>query len=71
MPVPTRNEVMTSRSASYWLKNALHDAQGRDLLDALRDAEILAAILRREFDAAVASDERAAGPNLGGGRIRY
>lgn len=66
MPKPTRADIMASRGASTWLKNALYDGRERDLYDALRDAETLAAVLRAEYKAAVAGEEAAHGPDLGG-----
>lgn len=51
----TRAQVMRDPAASDWLKAALVDSRRRDVLDALRDAEVLAAVLRGEFDADTSS----------------
>jgi hypothetical protein len=45
MENPTLNEILESNSASYWLKNALTTALNRDILDAAKDAELLAVVL--------------------------
>ncbi len=42
-------QILVAPDASYWLKHALVDASRRDPLDALKDAELLARILRSRF----------------------
>ena len=39
-------KVLESLSASFWIKDALRSALKRDCLDAARDAELLALILK-------------------------
>src|SRR5262245_6158043 len=48
---PKADEVLKDPSASHWLKDALQSAIQRDCLDALRDAEVLTAILRARLPA--------------------
>ncbi len=48
-PAISRAEVMADPAASFWLKGALEKASQRDSLDALRDAETLAKVLRAEY----------------------
>lgn len=45
----TNNErrILESFSASFWLKDAIKTATNRDILDALRDAETLVALLQQ------------------------
>lgn len=43
-------EILESRSASYWLKNAVQTAGARDIVDALRDVEALHAALLEKFN---------------------
>lgn len=50
---PTRQEVLSSPCMSYWLKDRLHDASKRDLLDMLRDVEVLHAVLKHEFNVSI------------------
>jgi hypothetical protein len=38
-------DILTSYSASYWLKDALNSALQRDVVDAARDAKYLASLL--------------------------
>jgi hypothetical protein len=45
MLTPTINEVLNNPCTSYWLKDAIRTAFNRDILDALRDAELLAKLL--------------------------
>ena len=45
--LPTIEEVLRDPSASFWLKAALRSALGRDPVDAVNDAEVLAALLDR------------------------
>lgn len=40
-------QVLESFSASFWLKDAIKTATNRDILDALRDAETLVALLKK------------------------
>jgi len=49
--------VLSSPGTSYWLKLALTSALERDPVDAVRDAEALACLLRVRCDAALASAE--------------
>lgn len=42
-------EVLADPSASYWLRDAIKSAMKRDPLDALRDAETLAEVLRENL----------------------
>ena len=42
---PTPESILASPVASYWLKDALTSALGRDPVDAVMDAELLAAVL--------------------------
>ena len=46
---PTRAGLMADPGVSFWLKGALEKASQRDSLDALRDAEMLARVLRAEY----------------------
>ena len=43
--LPTLESILASPVASYWLKNALATALNRDPVDAVVDAELLAAVL--------------------------
>jgi rhamnogalacturonyl hydrolase YesR len=43
--------ALNDPSASYWLKHTMLDAMKRDPVDSARDADILAAMLRRRADA--------------------
>jgi len=45
--LPTIAEVLQDPAASFWLKDALHSALGRDPVDAANDAEVLAKLLDR------------------------
>lgn len=49
-PPPSPEEILNSRFASYWLKDALGRALDRDPIDALRDAALLQAVLARRAD---------------------
>ena len=53
MDLPNTDElieqILAAPDASYWLKRALVDASQRDPLDALKDAELVARILRSRF----------------------
>jgi hypothetical protein len=53
MNAPTVQELLDSPSVSFWLKDALRKAVNRDCVDAARDAELLAATLRRRADEAL------------------
>ena len=46
----SEEDVLNDFSASYWLKNALSSALQRDPIDASRDAELLARLLREWAD---------------------
>lgn len=48
--VPDVETVLSDPSASYWLKNALQAALGRDIVDAANDAEVLFSILRHRAE---------------------
>ena len=51
MTVNERIHLITqNQTASYWLKNALAAAIARDVVDAARDAEVLAELLRARCD---------------------
>ena len=41
--------VLADPSSSYWLRDAIKSAMKRDPLDALRDAETLAEVLRENL----------------------
>jgi hypothetical protein len=43
--------ILSSPATSTWLKNALASALGRDPVDAVNDAELLATVLRNRHDA--------------------
>jgi hypothetical protein len=47
---PTIPKVLADPTASRWLKDALHSAMRRDIVDAINDAEALLAILQDRFD---------------------
>jgi hypothetical protein len=51
MKTNDRERLMNSDCTSFWLKDALKASLNRDILDAIRDAEILADLLTREFNA--------------------
>ena len=51
---PTPDELLTSLTASIWLKDALRSALGRDPVDAARDAELLALVLAARADSLLA-----------------
>ncbi|SJM94647.1 hypothetical protein [Crenothrix polyspora] len=58
---PIAEAILADFAASYWLKNALRSALERDPVDALADAEMLAAALyerRNEIFGQLASDEK-------------
>lgn len=40
-------DLLANPAVSYWLKQAIHDLNGRDPLDAARDAELLAILMRK------------------------
>jgi hypothetical protein len=40
-------DILTSYTASKWAKSALESAMQRDILDAARDAEMVASLLRK------------------------
>jgi hypothetical protein len=46
----TATEILNSFSASFWLKDAIKSALKRDPVDALRDAEALVEVLKRNAD---------------------
>jgi hypothetical protein len=47
----SEEDVLNDFSASYWLKNSLSSALQRDPIDASRDAELLARLLRERANA--------------------
>lgn len=47
---PSIDEVLAGCATSYWLKHAIETALQRDPVDAARDADILARLLRRRRD---------------------
>ena len=49
LPSPEKTEaaLLNDPSVSYWLKNAILTARHRDLLDAAKDARILADLLEQ------------------------
>ena len=47
MDIPTIDEVLTDPAASYWLKDALRAACGRDVVDVANDAELLSKLLSK------------------------
>lgn len=49
--------VLEDPSTSHWMRNALGTAMGRDVVDAVHDAEILHALLRDRADAILPSDD--------------
>jgi hypothetical protein len=51
--LPSTETILASPCTSYWLKDAIRAALSRDCLDALRDAETLAAILKRRVEGIV------------------
>ncbi len=54
MPIEERiAEVLSSPTASYWLKTALTAAMQRDVVDAAKDAEFLAELLAERADASL------------------
>jgi hypothetical protein len=44
------DDILEDKAASYWLKNALRSALERDPVDAVADAEILAAALKAHLE---------------------
>lgn len=55
--------VLNDPSASYWLKNAVKSSLERDPLDALQDAQLLAALMDIRL---ISMEHAAAGANDGG-----
>lgn len=49
-------QVLDSPCSSYWLRDAIIRLMNRDIIDAARDAEILAQIMRAECDRALKLD---------------
>ena len=47
----TRMQLINSPSTSFWLRDALLSSAKRDIVDALRDAETLTAVLQAELNA--------------------
>jgi len=52
-------EVKANPCVRTWLKKQLIEAESRDCLDASRDAELLAALLKARADAAIYGEEKA------------
>ncbi len=48
---PSCESLLERQDVSYWLKHALRQALQRDPVDAARDAELLADVLRHRADA--------------------
>jgi len=46
----SEESIFSDPSTSYWLRQQIKDSEERDILDALKDAELLAAILQKRFD---------------------
>lgn len=51
--IPTVDELIASPCTSYWLKDALRVLSQRDVLDASRDAEILALVMQKRCEDAL------------------
>lgn len=51
-----REQILSSMSASYWLKDAIRGLDKRDVLDALKDAEELVRIYSAAFEECVSGD---------------
>ncbi len=49
--LPSCESLLERQDVSYWLKHALRQALQRDPVDAARDAELLADVLRHRADA--------------------
>jgi hypothetical protein len=45
------NEIASDPSASYWLRDAVRTTRGRDIVDAINDAETLVLALKRVWQA--------------------
>ena len=54
---PTIEQLIKSKSGSYWLKDALRASLGRDLLDAYYDAQLLADMLKVRLDSLLATPQ--------------
>lgn len=63
----TRARLLRCPAASFWIKRALEDSARRDLLDAARDAQLLADVLADELDALQAH----AGADIAQGERNY
>ena len=46
----TEEGLLTDNSISFWLKSQINETKERDLLDALRDAEILTLVLQSRLN---------------------
>jgi len=51
--IPPEAELLADPCLSYWLKDAIRQAEQRDVVDAYNDALLLAAILLRRVDTAL------------------
>ena len=45
-----RSVVLSRSDTSYWLRAALVDLEGRDLVDAINDVDVLRGLLEKRFD---------------------
>ena len=57
------NDIINSRDASVWLKDALRAALRRDACDAANDAEILVALLVARANGGLHLSPKSAAPN--------
>lgn len=46
----SEDSLLRDPSISYWLKTQIVESKGRDILDSIRDAELLLSVLNRRFD---------------------
>lgn len=56
MSTSTESEILHDPAASHWLKDQIKETAERDVVDALRDAEILVAVLDARYSKAVIHD---------------
>lgn len=61
---PTADELLSSSTASTWLKDALRSALNRDPVDAAQDAELLSLVLASRADSLLVSDAARLGLSL-------
>ena len=50
MTPPTPDQILSDPACSIWLKESLQQSLLRDPVDALNDAEVLAAVLKARLD---------------------